>query len=80
MLKKLLLGCIPFIYQLFCLRCENHSGNLWRFNSYFIHFRNGMEVNLWDITSCSKMWSAKSVSANLFFDLLADIVANFYLY
>ena len=35
-----------------------------RGNSYLIHFRNGIEVNLWDINSCSKIWSAKSVSTN----------------
>ncbi|XP_037484797.1 WD repeat-containing protein 74-like [Triticum dicoccoides] len=32
--------------------------------NYAVFGGNGMEVNLWDITSCSKMWSAKSPRAN----------------
>lgn len=49
------------------------------------HFRKGIEVNLWDITSCSKIWSAKSVSTHwltpfiLFLGLLAllsDVIAD----
>ncbi|KAE8798117.1 WD repeat-containing protein 74 [Hordeum vulgare] len=32
--------------------------------NYAMFGGNGMEVNLWDITSCSKIWSAKSPRAN----------------
>jgi hypothetical protein len=45
----------------------SRSLRITRNNGFLVfHLRKGVEVNMWDLENCTKIWAAKSVSLFIF--------------